>query len=111
MEILRLVVPAHRLQAVIYQGLTCTPDDALANGFVDELAAPDTLLDRAVEVAAHLGSLPRASFSLTKRIIRQPSRDRVVRYMRSVDEEVQEAWMSAAVQDAVRAYVERTLKK
>ncbi len=111
MEILRLVVPPHRLQAVIYQGLTCTPDDALANGFVDELTAPDALLDRAVEVAAHLGSLPPASFALTKRIIRQPSRDRVVRYMRSVDEEVLEAWMSSRVQNAVRAYVERTLRK
>ena len=111
MEILRLVVPAHRLQSIIYRGLTCTPDDALANGFVDELAAPDALLDRAVEVAAHLGSLPPASFALTKRIIRQPSRDRVVRYMRSVDEEVLEAWMSSRVQNAVRAYVERTLRK
>ena len=111
MEILRLVVPPHRLQAVIYRGLTCMPDDALANGFVDELAAPDALLDRAVEVAAHLGSLPPASFALTKRIIRQPSRDRVVRYMRSVDEEVLEAWMSSRVQNAVRAYVERTLPK
>jgi enoyl-CoA hydratase len=111
MEILRLVVPAHRLQSIIYRGLTCTPDDALANGFVDELAAPDALLDRAVDVAAHLGSLPPSSFALTKRIIRQPSRDRVVRYMRSVDEEVLEAWMSSRVQNAVRAYVERTLRK
>ena len=110
MEILRLVVPAHRLQAVVYRGLTCTPDDAITNGFVDELAAPGALLERAVEVAAHLGSLPPASFALTKRIIRQPSRDRVVRYMRSVDEEVLKAWMSARVQDAVRAYVERTLR-
>jgi len=111
LEILRLAVPAHRLQAVVYGGLTCTPDDALANGFVDELAAPDALLDRAVAVAARLGSLPPASFALTKRIIRQPSRDRVVRSMRSVDEEVLEAWASARVQDAVRAYVERTLRK
>ena len=111
MEILRLVVPAHRLQAVVYRGLTCTPDDALTNGFVDELAAPDALLGRAVEVAAHLGSLPPASFALTKRLIRQPSRDRVVRYMRSIDEEVLAAWVSPRVQDAVRAYVERTLRK
>ena len=111
MEILRLVVPPHRLQAVVYQGLTCTPVDALTNGFVDELADPEVLLDRAVKVAAHLGALPRASFSLTKHLIRQPTRDRVVHYMRSIDEEVLEAWMSPAVQDAVRAYVERTLRK
>ncbi len=111
MEILRLVLAPHRLQAVVYRGLTCAPDDALANGFVDELAEPDALLDRAVEVAAHLGSLPPASFALTKRVIRQPSRDRVARYMRSIDEEVLVAWLSPRVQDAVRAYVERTLRK
>ena len=111
MEVLRLVVPPHRLQAVVYQGLTCAPDDALANGFIDETAPPEALVDRAAEVAARLGALPRASFSLTKRLIRQPGRDRVVRYMRSVDEEVLEAWTSAPVQAAVRAYVDRTLRK
>ena len=63
-----------------------------------------------MEVAAHLGSLPPASFALTKRLIRQPSRDRVVRYMRSIDEEVLAAWVSPRVQDAVRAYVDRTLR-
>lgn len=111
MEILRLVLAPHRLQAVVYRGLTCAPDDALASGFVDELAEPDALIDRAVEVAAHLGSLPPASFALTKRAIRQPGRDRVARYLRSIDEEVLAAWLSPPVQDAVRAYVERTLRK
>ena len=108
LEILRLTVPAHRLQALIYRGLTCTPAEALANGFVDELAAPEAVLDRAVETAARLGSLPPASFSLTKSIIRQPSEDRV-RSMQAADEAVAEAWMSPRVLDAVRAYVERTL--
>ena len=111
MEILRLVLAPHRLQAVVYRGLTCAPDDALASGFVDELAEPDALVDRAVEVAAHLGSLPHASFALTKRVIRQPGRDRVARYAQSLDEEVLAAWLSRPVQDAVRAYVERTLRK
>ena len=36
LEILRLTVPAHRLQALIYRGLTCTPDEAVDNGLVDE---------------------------------------------------------------------------
>ena len=108
LEILRLTVPAHRLQALIYRGLTCTPDEALANGFVDELAAPEAVLDRAVETAARLGSLPPASFSLTKRVIRQPTQDRV-RDMQAADEAVTEAWMSSRVLDAVRAYVDRTL--
>ena len=78
---------------------------------MDELAPPDALQGRALAMAGRLGSVPHASFALTKRLIRQPSRDRVIRYMRSIDEEVQEAWLSPAVQSAVHDYVERTLKK
>ena len=111
LEILRLTLPAHRLQTMIYRGMTCTPNEALENGFVDELAPPDALQGRALAMAGRLGGVPRASFALTKRLIRQPSRDRVIRYMRSIDEEVQEAWLSPAVQSAVHDYVERTLRK
>lgn len=110
LEILRLAVPAHRLQALVYRGLTCAPDEAVANGLVDELAAPEAVVDRAVEVAARLGALPPASFALTKRMIREPSRNRV-RGLQAVDEAVAEAWASPPVQEAVRAYVERTLGK
>ena len=101
-------MPAHRLQALIYRGLTCTPAEAVDNGLVDELAPPESVVDRAVEMAARLGSLPPASFALTKRIIREPSQARV-REMREADAAVAEAWMSPRVLDAVRAYVERTL--
>ena len=110
-EILRLTLPAHRLQALIYGGLTCNPEEALANGFVDELAPADSLLERALEIATRLGSLPRASFALTKRLIRQPSWERVDAHARSVEKEILEAWSSPAVLDAVQAYVDRTLKK
>ena len=110
MEILRLTVPAHRLQALIYGGLTCTPDEALANGFVDELSAPEALIDRASEMAGRLGALPHASFAITKRLVRQPSQERVEGFGRRIDQEVLEAWTSPAVLDAVRDYVERTLK-
>ena len=110
LEILRLTVPAHRLQALIYRGLTCTPAEAAANGLIDETAAPEAVVDRAVEVAARLGALPPASFALTKRVIREPTRNRVLE-LRSVDEAVAEAWTSPHVLDAVRAYVDRTLGK
>ena len=111
LEILRLAVPAHRLQAVVYGGLTCTPADALANGFVDEVAPAEACVDRAVEFAARLGALPPVSFALTKRLIRGPGRDRAVAGLRSVDEEVLEAWLSPRVLAAVQAYVDRTLRK
>ena len=111
LEILRLTLPAHRLQKMIYGGLTCSPDEALENGLVDELTTPEALTDQAVRIARRLGSLPPASFALTKRLIRQPSRDRMVRYMHSIDEEVLETWKSSRVLNAIDEYVELTLKK
>ena len=111
LEILRLSVPPHRLQAIIYGGLTCAPAEALANGFVDELAPPEACVDRAVEFAARLGALPPVSFALTKRLIRGPGRDRAVAGLRSVEEEVLQAWLSPRVLEAVQSYVDRTLRK
>jgi enoyl-CoA hydratase len=69
------------------------------------------LLSRALAMATRLGSLPPASFRLTKRMIRQSSRDRMVHYMRGIDTEVLEAWQSSSVLRAVDEYVQRTLKK
>ncbi len=111
MEILRLTVPANRLQAVIYQGKMYTPSEALGEGLIDELAPAERLIDRAVEIASRLGRVPAASFALTKRLIRQPGQDRLARFQRSIDEDVLAAWMSPPVLDAVGAYVDRTLKK
>ena len=111
LEVMRLVVPAERLQQLIYLGKTCLPDEAVREGLIDEVVPADALIERATEVAARLGRIPSASFALTKRLIRQPSQERVARYARSIDEEVLEAWASPAVQEAVRAYVDRTLNK
>ena len=111
MEILRLTIRTDRLQAFIYQGMLCTPDEALEEGVVDEVVPADDLIDRAVETAARLGRIPAASFALTKRLIRQPSQDRVARHTRAIDQEVLEAWISRDVQAAVEAYVARTLRK
>ena len=110
-EILRLMIPNHLLQTVIYRGVTCTPGDALTHGFVDEISPPDVLVERAIKMAVRLGSLPAASFALTKRLIREPSRERVVQYMQSIDKEILDAWMSPTVQAAIQRYVEETLKK
>ena len=110
-EVLRLVVPPDRLQRLVYLGKTYQPEEALQEGLIDEVVSADALIDRAVDVASRLGKSPSVSFALTKRLIRQPSQDRVTRYARSIDEEVLKAWADPAAQEAVRAYVERTLKK
>jgi enoyl-CoA hydratase len=58
-----LTVCRHRLSAPAYNNLCLTgrvigPEEALALGVVDELAAPQRLVDRASEVAAELAGYP-----------------------------------------------------
>jgi enoyl-CoA hydratase len=46
------------------------PATALDAGYLDEVAAPDQVLDRAKAEAARLGALPRSAFSATKTRLR-----------------------------------------
>ena len=87
-----------------------TAEDCLARGLVDELVAPETLLDRAVECARKLASPPGRSFAITKRLLRRPAIDRLEREG-SRSEEILAAWSSDEVLGAVRAYVQRILRK
>jgi enoyl-CoA hydratase len=52
LEIVRASVASHHFQNIVYSGRTFSPSDALQVGLVDELAAPESLLARAIEVAS-----------------------------------------------------------
>jgi len=111
LEILRFTVPPGRLQEVAYLGRTYLPDDAVANGLVDEVVEPDALVTRAVEAAEHLAAAPGPAFLSTKDQLRAPIRDFLVTRAPAIDAAVFEAWKSKEAHDAIRAYVEKTLKR
>jgi enoyl-CoA hydratase len=109
LEVMRFTVP-HRLQAMIYRGLTLAPDEALQQGLVDAVVEPDRLLDEAVAVAESLAAVPAAAFALTKRQLREPAVQRM-RAGAEIDAAVEEAWASPEILAAISAYVARTLKR
>lgn len=111
LEILRFTVPAGRLQEVAYLGRTYLPDEAAARGLVDEVVAPEALLARAIESATQLAAAPGPAFILTKRQLRGPSRDFLEAHAAAIDAEVFAAWKSPEAHEAIRAYVEKTLKR
>lgn len=111
LEILRFTVPAGRLQEVAYLGKTYLPDEAAARGLVDEVAPPETLLSRAIAAAEQLAAAPGPAFTLTKRQLRAPARDFLAARAAAIDAEVFAAWKSAEAREAIRAYVEKTLKR
>lgn len=64
----RLVGPA-RAKDLILSGRQVPASEALAMGLVDELAAPDATIDRAIEKAAEFARGPLAAHALAKRAI------------------------------------------
>lgn len=110
LEILRFGAPGERLQELVYLGKTYPVPDALARGLIDEIAQPHALLERACAVARQLAGIPRTTFRLTKRQLRQPVLERIERHALT-DAEVARAWGSAEIRAAIAAYVERTLTK
>ncbi|MEJ2240359.1 MAG: enoyl-CoA hydratase/isomerase family protein [Gemmatimonadales bacterium] len=103
-EILRFATSDAHLQELIYQGKTYAVGEAYERGLLDEVVEPDSLLQRAQEVAANLCSEPSARFRITKRQLRAPSL-RQMEYGPDTDSEVLDAWKDPTTVAAIQEYV------
>ncbi len=112
LEIMRSSVPPQHLRRLLLRGLTYDSEQALKLGVVDEVVADGALMDRALACAGDLASLPDLAFALTKAQLCQPVRERVQQaWTGEMASQVNDAWNSPAVLDAVRRYVKNKLKK
>ncbi|WP_223528508.1 enoyl-CoA hydratase/isomerase family protein [Pseudomonas sp. GL-R-19] len=63
------LVGAHRALMLMLEGRPVSPQKALEIGYIDEVVAPDALLDRAIELAGYLGSRPKGAIEAVKRAV------------------------------------------
>jgi enoyl-CoA hydratase len=110
LEILRFALPPPHFQEIVYFGRTVGSEDALRLGIVDGLVGEAELLDRACEAAADLASIAEPAFRLTKEATRRPARERLAAGAGRLDEAIAAAWKAPATLQAIRSYVEKTLK-
>jgi enoyl-CoA hydratase len=110
LELVRDAWPAARLHEALYGGRTVALADCLEQGIVDELVEPDALAGRALAVARELAAIPAASYRLSKRFARRPAVERI-EAMAAHAGETLAAWSSPEALAAVRAYVERTIRR
>jgi enoyl-CoA hydratase len=111
LEAVRLAVARVHLQSVLYDGLTYEPEQALALGLLDEIVAPEALLDDALRAAEALAAPPAIAFALTKRQIRAPFLARIAGARDQLEHEIDAAWLDPATLERVRSYVAETLRK
>ena len=110
-EITRYALGTARAQRAMLVGTVVEAEHAVEAGLVDELAEPERLMERALAVAEAMAQTPPASYARVKRDLRRPVLETWERLQLQHDRETLEAWDSPAVREAIRAYVEKTLKK
>jgi len=100
-----------RLRDLIFTGRTLLPEEALAEGLVDAVVAPEALRAEAVKAAETLADRPLDAFVLTKRQLRASAMARIAANRDTVDRAVEDLWCADATLKTIRSYVEKTLKK
>jgi enoyl-CoA hydratase len=111
LEIVRFVVPRHRLQSLIYTGRTLLPQEALAAGLVDEVVPADALLTRAQEIAQQFAQIPPHVYRLTKQSLRAETLERIDRAREPHETAVLEVWSATETHAYIREYLRRTVRK
>lgn len=108
LQIARHRVAPQFLEEALYFGRLYGPAEALRRGFVNEVVAPDALMDRAFAVARRLAAIPPESFRLTKEAVRAPVAGHARSYGDAHDDEVRDAWASEEVRTAMQSFLDRT---
>jgi enoyl-CoA hydratase len=111
LEIMRFTVAPQYFQQLIFSGSTFAPQEAVVRGLVDEIVAPQELLDRAVQAAEKLTAIPAPTFTLSKRQVRQLVLERIGEGKSRFDPAVEEIWTRPETRETIRNYIARTFKK
>jgi enoyl-CoA hydratase len=92
---------------ICLDGSPLPPPEALELGLVDEVVAPDRLLDRARELAARLGRRPKAGIAGVKRAVYLGGAEALPTGLRIERAEFMAALGTDAADQAMAAYVEQ----
>ena len=109
-EVLSAAIPPARTAEVLLRGRLTGPEDAVSNGFLHELAAPERLTATAVERAEEIGALPREAYVHTKRALRAEFAERARDQSAAKRERFLDTWFSEESK-ARRAAILRGTKK
>ena len=84
-----------------------TPEDALADGVLDELAASEAVIRRALDVARELAALPRLAYARIKRQLRARALERIGEVLASGSDPLLKEWLVPETASAAAAVLSR----
>jgi len=108
LEILRYALGGPRARAIVLGANMYRPAIALGTGMVDELVAPERLLERAVGYARRLADqVPGDTYRFTKRQLQLETVERIARLRPEQDPETLRLWQARTEDGSIRDYMER----
>lgn len=111
LEMLRLTMHPRTLEQFVYSGTSALPSEAVEAGLIDRTVAADELDAGALDEALRLAAIAPAAFSRAKRQLRGRASDAVSGMGADPDSDTIRIWSSDAARDAIRDYLERTVRK
>ncbi len=108
---MRRVVGSRQAERLCVQGLLISGDEALRVSLIDELAAPDRVIERAVEWCRSLLALPPRAMAVTRALARADLAALFAEETGAEVEGVLEDWFSAETQKTLRDLLERMAKR
>ena len=98
------------LRDLVFTGRTVLIDEAKALGLIDEKCPAGMLMDRALEVAQRMTTIPAGAFALTKQAFYTPILERT-KQLAEMNAHVVDAWLQPHTYETIRKYLDRTIKK
>ena len=103
MIVVRAELPPQHVRSVTLQARNFGPEDALAKGVLDELCPPDRVLDRALEVARDLATIPSDAYRRIKHQVRADAIARLEELVAKANDPMLEDWLSPEAASASAA--------
>ena len=111
MELMRAKVNSAYFEEIMLAGATYRPEEALQRGLIDEIVNSENLMDKAVATAKSLASIRPELYSFTKQQTRQFVREAIDQNSKLYGNQIKAIWESEQTQQAIKSYVQQTLKK
>lgn len=99
MHIIRAELTPAAARRLALSARTIGPEEALANGLIDEIQPRDRVLDRAIEIAKDLADFPEGAYARTKHALRTETVLKLDESLEAARRKEEGAWIAGQVGD------------
>ncbi len=111
MEIARAEMPPLTFKRIVLSGQNVVAEDAVPMGLINEVIAPDALMDRALEIAHEYARIPQLTFASVKTQMRKSIVDKVTKVVADKSDPKRHGWFNEETLDAMSALLAAATKK